>query len=255
MSSFEDTLNDTVPGRIFLSSLQKEYQRSEEYLRTQIEERAAAFISNRVARAVSEYLYSDVPEAVTREDFKVDLDRNLALALEHLVFKSIPFDSPQVHYGDLTRFRNVSIFNRVPVSTLPGGAFWTAPITGPKSDTWRGRSSNKIRSTIIFNTKLVRLAQIDGLKDWINLINLAPEKNSGKNYPDWTAISYQYDAVFLSPAGLLLAHPHLSQFPFHTVDGTGVTHSQSGPYPGVGEWSAVSTAWMRVPCDARIEPS
>lgn len=255
MSGFEEALNDTVPGRIFLLSIQEEYQRSEEYLRTQIEDRAAAFVSNRVARAVSEYLYSDVPEAVTRENFKVGLDRNLALALEDLVFKSVPFDSPQVHYGDLTRFRNVSIFNRVPMSTLPGGAFWTAPITGSKSDTWRGRSSNKTRSTIIFNAKLVRLAQIDGLKDWINLINLSPERSSGKNYPDWTAISHQYDAVYLSPAGLLLAHPHLSQSPFHTADGTGVTHSQSGPYPGVGEWSTVSTAWMRVPRDAQIESS
>lgn len=255
MKNFEELLNDTIPGRIFLLSLQQEFQRSEERFRNQTQGRTAAFISSRAARAVSEYLYSDVPETITRADFRIALDQNIQSVLEMLIVGSIPFDSPQAHYGNLTQFREVSISNKNPVSTLPEGAFWTAPITGSNSDTWKGMSSNKNRSTIVFNPELVRLARIDGLHDWSRLIDLAPRKHSGQSYPDWAVVSSHFDAVYLSPAGLLLAHPKLSQFPFYTVDGTGVTHSQSGPHPGVGEWSVVSTAWMRVPRDARIEPS
>ena len=163
------------------------------------------------------------------------------------------FDSPQIHQGTVSELRAPNIQNREPLSALPDGAFWTSiPITDDE-DSWT-MSGENLRSEsprweVHFDVTLVRVARIDSAREWVDLIesNTATVSGSNCKYPDWPAIAGSWDAVHLSPAGLLLAHPKISTTRFITADGSGYAHSQAGPYVSVADWSAASTAWLREP--------
>jgi hypothetical protein len=108
------------------------------------------------------------------------------------------------------------------------------------------------RWTIHFDPTQARVARIDSARDWQDLIESNAVTAGDCKYPDWPAIAQHWDAVHLAPAGLLLAHPTISTTPFAPTDRFGYAHSRAGPYTSVADWSAVSTAWLHKPPDAKI---
>jgi hypothetical protein len=169
------------------------------------------------------------------------------------------FDSPQIHQGAIAELKALSIRNREPLSALPNGAFWTStPITDDE-DSWTLCMENLRRESprceVHFDVTRVRVARIDSARDWADLIDANTATANGCKYPDWPAIARSWDAVHVSPAGLLLAHPKISSTPFSSPDESGLAHSQAGPYASVGAWSAVSTAWVREPPGVELRPA
>ncbi len=246
--STRESLLDTVPGRLFIKHmLSVQGWGMPENL---IEE---------ASWAVGSYLYSDRCLEVAHFDVNEPQLREYdAVGLAALT-RLPTFDSPQIHQGTIGELRAPRISNRDPLSALPDGAFWTSsPITADE-DTWTLCAENLRREMprweVHFDVTRVRVARIDSARDWADLIDSNTVMGSGSKYPDWPAIAESWDAVHLSPAGLLLAHPKISTTRFSPTDGSGHAHSQAGPYAGVGAWSAVSTAWLRVPPSVEFRPA
>lgn len=224
-----ESLLDTFPGRLFIEQLRS--------IRLG-DMPSMAFVAAMqpeellwcATYAVRRYLYSedcmhaldlDVNEPELRE-----FDNAGLAALSRLS----TFDSPQIHHGTGGDFREPTITNRDGFNALPAGAFWTStPITDDE-DTWSVSGEqlrhDSSRWTVYFDVTRVRVTRIDSGRDWINLIESHPLTGRGCKYPDWPAIAESWDAVHLSPAGLLLAHPPISTAPFLPTDGSGLTHSQ-----------------------------
>jgi hypothetical protein len=145
------------------------------------------------------------------------------------------------------------------LSALPNGAFWTSTPVTDDEDSWTLCGENLRRESprweMHFDVARIRVARIDSARDWADLIDSHTVTAGGCKYPDWPAIAESWDAVHLSPTGLLLAHPKISTTPFRSDDGSGLAHSQAGPYASVGAWSAVSTAWLREPPNVEFRPA
>jgi hypothetical protein len=209
--------------------------------------------------AVGRYLYSEGCLDVADFDLaEPELRECDAVGLAALT--GLPtFDSPQIHQGTIGELRAPSIGNRKPLSALPDGALWTSSPITENEDSWTLCGENLRREMprweVHFDVTRVRVARIDSARDWADLIDSNTAAGSGCKYPDWPAIAESWDAVHLSPAGLLLAHPKISTTRFSTTDGSGLAHSQSGPYASVGAWSAVSTAWLREPPGVEFRPA
>ncbi|OBH07602.1 MULTISPECIES: hypothetical protein [unclassified Mycobacterium] len=247
MSNAESLL-DTFPGRLFI-----ERMRSVGGLGAPEELISAA------SRAVGSYLYSD--RCLDVADFDVD-DLELRAYDEAglSALSALPtFGSPQIHQGALGELRAPNVSNREPLSALPKGAFWTSTPITDNDDSWTLCGENLARESprweVRFDTARVRVALIDSARDWADLIDSHAATANGCRYPDWRAIAQSWDAVHLSPAGLLLAHPKISVTPFSTADGSGHAHSPAGPYVSVADWSAVSTAWLREPPSFEFAPA
>ena len=256
MVSTSESLLDTFPGRLFIDQLR--------FLHRHTGVSPAAFVGAlgpedliRVAtHAVGSYLYGDCL-AVAQLDANdmAELQEFDAAGLAALSALST-FGSPQIHQGTLTALRAPQIGNRDPLCALPSGALWTStPITGDE-DSWTLCGENLRRESprweVHFDTTRVRVARVDSARDWIELIEANPVTARGCRYPEWPAIAASWDAIHVSPTGLLLAHPTISTTPFTTTDGSGLAHSQAGPYASVAPWSAVSTAWLHQPPDAEL---
>ncbi|WP_077101126.1 hypothetical protein [Mycobacterium terramassiliense] len=248
MISAGESLLDTFPGRLFIEDMRS-------FGGLAIPER----LVRAAAWSVSGYLYSDRWLDVAGLD--VDDPELRAYDAAGLAALSglTAFGSPQIHQGTLTEWRAPNIRNREPLSALPNGAFWTStPITDGE-DTWTLCGENLKRESprweVHFDAKRVRVARIDSAGDWAELIDSHSATAGGCKYPDWPAIAESWDAVHLSPAGLLLAHPKISDTPFDPTDASGRAHSEAGRYASVAHWSAVSTAWLRVPPDAEARPA
>ncbi|WP_204081360.1 hypothetical protein [Mycobacterium riyadhense] len=253
--STDESLLDTFPGRLFIEHLR---------YRCPAGIAPAAFVSamqpedliRAAASAVGGYLYSGDCLGV------VHLDANDPELLEFntaglaALSKLSTFESPQIHQGTVREFRAPSIDNRDDLSPLPRGAFWTSTPITDSEDSWTASGENvdreRPRLEVHFDTTLVRVARVDSARDWAALIDSNAVTARGCKYPDWPAIAESWDAVHLSAAGLLLAHPTISTTPFITTDGSGYAHSQAGPYASVAAWSAVSTAWLREPPNLRF---
>jgi hypothetical protein len=244
--SNQESLLDTVPGRLFIGDMRssQDWGLSENLIRA-------------ATRAIGRYLYSDGCQEVAHFDPNDPALRQFdAMGLAALARLST-FGSPQIHQGTITELHEPRIGNRDPLSALPNGAFWTsAPITDDE-DSWTLCGENlgreKPRWEVHFDVTHVRVAQIDSARDWCDLIDSNTAAGSGCRYPDWPAIGQSLHAVHLSPMGLLLAHPRISTTPI--TDGSGQAHSEAGPYASVAHWSTVSTAWLREPPNAALRPA
>lgn len=161
------------------------------------------------------------------------------------------FTSPQRHSGRVETLAPPSVRNRTgSTEVLPDGALWTATPLDDGVDTWtHSRESDpEFVYELRFAPTSVKVARIDSHDDWRRLITVHPRLGSGTRSLDWNSIAGHVDAVHLSLAGLLTAHPRLSELPpADSCDG--YSHSRTGPWAGVGDWSTVSTAWMALPRD------
>lgn len=246
--SADESLLDTFPGRLFIADMQSfgGLAIPEDLIRT-------------AARAVGSYLYSDRCDEVAHLDVD-DVEACTYDAAGLAALSALPsFGSPQIHQGTIGELRAPQISNREPLSALPKGAFWTSTPVTDHEDSWTLSLENQARESprweVHFDAARVRVGRIDSAADWAELIDLHSVAAGGCRYPDWPAIAESWDAVHLSPAGLLLAHPKISTTPFATTDGSGYAHSEAGPYASVAHWSTVSTAWLRVPPDTEFRPA
>jgi hypothetical protein len=254
--STSESLLDTFPGRLFIDQLR--------FLQRHSGVSPAAFVGamdpedviRAATYAVGHYLYSDcVGVAHLDANDMVEL-REFDTAGLAALSRLSTFDSPQIHQGTLTELRAPHIGNRDPLCALPSGALWTSTPITDDADSWTVCGENLRRESprweVQFDTTRVRLVRVDSARDWIDLIEANPVAARGCMYPDWPAIAASWDAIHLSPTGLLLAHPTISTTPFTTTDGSGYAHSQAGRYASVAHWSAVSTAWLHQPPNAEL---
>lgn len=255
-----ESLLGTFPGRLFIEHLRSagafpEVLASNAWPEWSIRE----FLIHGAIYAISRYLYSD--DCLEIADFDVDapgMHEFDAAALAALAELST-FDSPQIHQGAVSRLRTPNIRNRNPLNALPYGAFWTSTPITEDQDSWTLSGENLNRESprwaVHFDMTSVRVAQVDSATDWVNLIESHAVTADGCTYPDWPAIAQSWDAVHVSPAGLLLAHPTIAGTPLITTDGSGYAHSQAGPYASVASWSTVSTAWLREAPNVELRPA
>ncbi len=233
--SAPESLLDTFPGRLFIADMRR-------FGGLAIPEQ----LIRAAASAVSGFLYSDRYLDVADIDVEdPELRKYDAAGLAAL--SGLPsFGSPQIHQGTIGELRAPSVRNREPLSALPAGAFWTSTPITEDDDSWTLCGENLRREMprwkVHFDFTRVRVARIDSAADWADLIDSHSATGGGCEYPDWPAIAERWDAVHLSPAGLLLAHPKISTTRFSS-------------YAGVGEWSTVSTAWLREPPGVEIRPA
>jgi hypothetical protein len=252
------SLLDTFPGRLFIDHLR--FHRSRGATPTAaVDALRPEELIRGVTWAVGGYLYSgdyrDVAYFDPNDSELSEFDTAGLAALSKLS----TFGSPQIHQGTISRLHAPNIRNRDSLSALPAGAFWTSiPVTDAE-DSWilcgENPSRKHVRWEVHFDTTDVRLARIDSARDWIDLIESNAVIAGGCKYPDWPAVAKSWDAVYLSPTGLLLAHPTISATPLTTTGGSGFAHSQAGPYASVAEWSAVSTAWLHKPPNVELKPT
>ncbi|ORW84881.1 hypothetical protein AWB92_28520 [Mycobacterium sp. IEC1808] len=232
--SVGESLLDTFPGRLFIEDM-----RSRGGLAVPVRLIRAA------TRAVSGYLYSDRYLEVANLDVDDPELRSYDVAGLAALTGLATFGSPQIHQGTIGELRAPRIGNREPLSVLPAGAFWTSTPITEDEDSWTLCGENLRREMprweVHFDVSRARVARIDSARDWADLIDANTVTAGGRKYPDWPAIAETCDAVHLSAAGLLLAHPNIATTRF-------------GCYVGVGEWSTVSTAWLREPPNWRLAP-
>jgi hypothetical protein len=244
-----ESLLDTYPGCLFV-----EHLRSERPIEAPVEAFVAALTPEDLFRAVTaaviRYLYSDDwLDQAHPENHQAEIHA-LSVAGLAALSKLSTFDSPQMHQGTIGEWREPVIRNRDRLSALPDGAFWTSTPLTDSDDSWTICGENLRRENhrwqVHFDATRVHVARIDSARDWVDLIESHPVTSGGPRYPDWPAIAGSWDAVHLSPTGLLLANPAISTSPVVTIDKSGA-HTQAGPYASVAIWCAVSTAWLHKP--------
>ncbi|WP_143545955.1 hypothetical protein [Rhodococcus sp. 14-1411-2a] len=249
-------LLETVPGRTFVSGLIDDHRRAGAGLS------AVAFLRSRSMAElvwaaqgdVSGYLYGGgLDDASSIDPHDPDIVAMAeATAAELAASHRQMFTSPQRHHGCVDVLRQPRVTNRrAPSEVLPAGALWTATPLDGGVDTWtHSRETDDAENLyeLHFDPAQVRVARIDSAADWVTLLrsHARIDSASGTVYPDWDSIASSVDAVHLSLLGLLTAHPRLSEVPAaDSRDNYG--HSKSGAWPGVGDWSTVSTVWMVLP--------
>jgi hypothetical protein len=246
-----ESLLNTFPGRLFINELR--------WRGGSPAVMSAQDLLEAATHAVASYLYNDSCLEVVHLDVDDPELRKFDSAALAALSKLSTFGSPQIHQGMLEELRAPRVGNRDPLNGLPHGAFWTSTPLADDVDSWTISGENlhrdRPRWEVHFDATHVRVARVDSAREWIDLIDSAPVTTDGCKYPDWPAIARSWDAVHLSPLGLLLAHPKISTTPFVSTDGSGLAHSKAGPYASVGDWSAVSTAWLHKPPGVRIRPA
>jgi hypothetical protein len=252
-----ESLLDTYPGWLFTEHLRSDRPTGVS---------PAAFVAamtpedliRAVTSAVTRYLYSDDWLDLAHFDTNHAELHELSTAGLAALSRLSTFDSPQTHQGTIRKWRTPNIRNRDGLSALPAGAFWTSTPLADREDSWTICNENLRREDtrwqVHFDATRVRVARIDSTRDWVDLIESHPVTSDGRRYPDWPAIANYWDAVHLSPTGLLLAHPAISISPVITTDRSGA-HSQAGPHASVAPWCAVSTAWLHQPPSVVFRPT
>ncbi|WP_125458799.1 hypothetical protein [Rhodococcus sp. 1168] len=250
MTVGNEPLSGTWPGLIFLEQtlrLAAESNTTPLAVISTVSEKVATLL---VLDSLSSYLYSD--ENIDAELLPA-LNVVELLAIEVAVTKRLAefsiFKSPQVHYGKIFEvINNINIANPLDASVLPVGALWTAVHFGKDSgdDSWYlyqgvGGLKSKNRTLLHFNAHSGRNYTVDGWHDWVRLIDEHPRLWESKLYPDWPAIAVDYDVVFVSMLGLLLAHPPM----LTSAPGSDRRAVGYSLYPGVSDFSTPSAAWMR----------
>lgn len=252
-----ESLLDTIPGRLFVNKLKSRAYPGVSPAAS-VRSISPRDLISLAASAADGYLYSDECREVASLEIDQHVLREFDAAGLAALSELSAFSSPHVHHGMIAPIEAPIIRNRKPLSALPHGAFWTSiPITD-SDDSWTlsGENINRgyPRSDVHFSVEDVRLARIDSADDWIALVESGFVEVGSCKYPDWPALAASWDAVYLSPLGLLLAHPRISATPFTERDGSGLEHSQAGPCVSVAFWSTVSTAWLHEPPNATLRP-
>lgn len=248
-------LLDTVPGRLFVARLTRngamhgDNRCRNAFLRSLT---SHSLVSD-AQTDISSYLFGNGMDTA----LQVDVRDPAIVATAEAVADELgsptrdTFTSPQRHSGRVEVLVQPRVRNRPSsAEVLPDGALWTGTPLEGDVDTWtRSRSNNpEFVYELRFSPPTVKVSRIDSDGDWRRLITTHPRAGSGTLRPDWVSVAHDCDAVHLSLAGLLTAHPRLSEVhPADSVNGYG--HSQSGPRAGVGDWSTVNTAWMALPRD------
>lgn len=257
-------LLDTVPGRTFVAGL------VDDYLRAGGDNSRSAFLQSlsmdtlvwAATNDISSYLYGAGMDAALSVD---PTDTNIvAMAVAVATELSAPsrdtFTSPQHHEGATGPLRTPPVTNRRGSSeVLPDGAFWTStPLGDCSKSSWTySRETNTPAEIheLHFDPTEIRVARIDSATDWSTLLrsHTRADSSPGTLFPDWVSIAEHYDAVHLSLLGLLSAHPRLSEVAA-SDSSQNYAHSKMGTWAGVGDWSTVSTAWIRLPRHRRWAP-
>ena len=230
MTARRESLLDTGPGRLFIKELRRWHQHRGITPTDFVATLHAKDLIQQATSAVGHHLYSDdrLDVSPLNADYPelCEFDTAGLAALSKLS----TFDSPQIHQGMITSLEAPVVCND-PWHGLPIGSFWTSTPVNADEDSWTLCGENLHRDhprwEVHFDATRVRLARIDSARDWTDLIDANPLMVEGKKYPDWPAIAESYDAVHLSPTGLVLAHP--------------------ARYATVAHWSAVSTVWLHEP--------
>ncbi|MBY6540297.1 hypothetical protein HQ325_16610 [Rhodococcus sp. BP-349] len=158
------------------------------------------------------------------------------------------FTSPQRHSGQVHTLASPRVRNRGAArGVLPAGALWTATPLADETDTWTHSRESEPNAVyeLHFTPAEIDVKKIGSAADWRRLIADHPRNTSEDLSPNWDVIAVRAAAVHLSLAGLLTAHPQLTDRVAAPSDG--YRHSRSGPWAGVGDWPTVSTAWMTLP--------
>lgn len=246
-------LVDTVPGRNFVAGFARDFDRDAQDLSINEFLRGLSMdtLLWEAQKDISTYLYGtgmdDALQVNTRDPAIVAM---AAAIVEELGSPTRDtFTSPQRHSGRVETLAPPSVRNRTgSTEVLPDGALWTATTLDDGVDTWTHsrESEPEFVYELLFAPTSVKVARIDSHDDWRRLITAHTRHGSDTSRPDWKHVAQNLDAVHLSLAGLLAAHPRLSEVPPNDSR-DGYRHSQSSPWAGVGHWSTVSTAWMRLP--------
>jgi len=249
--STHESLLDTFPGRLFIKHLASVQHLGSESPTAFVGAMPPEDLIRTATSSVRRYLYSEDCLEVAHFDVNKPELREFNAAGLMALSRLSTFDSPQIHQGQVKKISAPNVRNRNPLSALPDGAFWTSTPLNHDEDSWTMSGENLTRDSprweVNFDVALVRVARIDSARDWVDLIESNTVIAGSCKYPDWPKIALSRDAVHLSPAGLLLAHPAISTTPFISTDGSGYEHSQAGRYASVSTWSAVSTAWLHEP--------
>lgn len=256
-------LLDTVPGRTFVAGLVEDYLSASDgvsrsmFLHSLSQDELVWSATN----DVSSYLYSAGIDAALCVD-PAD-PGTVAMAAAIAVELSLPsrdtFTSPQHHDGAVGPLRLPHVTNRRGCAeVLPDGAFWTStPLTEHISSWTYSRETNQPAhiDELHFDPTEIRVARIDSAADWCSLLraHTRADSTTGTLHPDWVSIATEYEAVHLSLSGLLTAHPPLSEVAA-TGSSQNYAHSKIGAWAGVGDWSTVSTAWIKLPRSRRWTP-
>lgn len=258
-------LLDTVPGRTFVAGLVDDYLRADggDSQSTFLQSLSMDNLVWAATNDISSYLYGAGIDAALLVD---PTDTNIvamsaATATELSAPSRDTFTSPQHHEGAIGPLRTPHVTNRRASSeVLPDGAFWTStPLGDYSKNSWTySRETNKPADIheLHFDPTEIRVARIDSATDWCSLLqsHTRADSSSGTLFPDWVSIAEHYDAVHLSLLGLLSAHPRLSEVAA-TDSSKNYAHSKLGTSAGVGDWSTVSTAWMKLPLHRRWTPT
>lgn len=234
----------TPPGRYFCQRLYADYVASQQ-LRLETPEQYVDRTTWRTLvdlahHAVSQYLYG--PSNRQNHDHTAgftDFCSHLAKRLEESVHNRLI--CPQIHHGKVTELRQPSVSQppKDRPTPIPRQAFWTADPIDSAEDSWTLYDDDLLEShryELHFDQSEVAVVVIDSADSWTKLVRTFPHTVSGTSYPDWPAVSEEYDAVYLTTRGLLTAHPP----------------TLPSDIEGVAQWSAVSTAWLRLPKSARL---
>lgn len=254
-------LRDTFPGRLLIDWYLDWHARHPEYATVldYTESVTTGDMAGRVRSTLSSYLwgdgFKDVLDMDTDSSEVVEMSEAIATVLTSPRCRT--WNSPQYHHGRIPTLRAPLIANRFPPSSLLNGAFWTAPVFENGDDAWALHGEHNPRRSpnryeVHFDPDAVRVAHIDTAGDWSDLLDAHPMRYGDTLFPDWPSIAARWDAVHVSVSGLLCAQPRISEVPYESGDPSGYTHSQSGPYAGVAEWTVPSTAWLRLPAECTV---
>ena len=240
---YSTSLNATAPGQYFCHQLYADYVASQQ-LHTQSQQQYLKRTTRRTTveiaqHAVLQYLHGPAPSSIEDSPAFQDFCSHLAARLAEVDQHQL--SSPQIHHGYVDQLRPPVIHppSLEHPTSLPRGAFWTADVIDHDTDTWSLYEGDLLlgdRHVFHFSAADVNVAVIDSPRSWGALVHEFPAMLSGTIVPDWPAAARKYDAVYLTITGLLTAHP--PNLPPNVA--------------GVAEWSAVSTAWLKLPESAEL---
>jgi len=256
-------IRDTFPGRLLLEwhLHWRTYHPEHRSARAYADSITTEDYSGRVGMTLSSYLYGDGFKDVLAMDTSTAEVVEMSEAITTVLTspRCHTWTSPQHHHGRIRTLHQPAITNRRLPSALLDGAFWAAPMFAG-ADAWalhgeHDRTRSPHRYEVHFDPDTVRVAHIASAEDWFELLSAHPLIHGDTLFPDWPSIATEWDAVHVSINGLLCAQPLNSHVPYDDSDPSGFTHSQSGPYVGLGEWTVPSAAWLRLPEHVTVRPA
>lgn len=156
--------------------------------------------------------------------------------------------SPQAWFSDgndIHSFVVTSEGSALSEADKPVGAMWTASYLPDGRSAWGELEAaefpegNRRLYSIRFKSDAVRSYTINCVPDYQRLLSLYPRSEAGWVGVNWRLVAEQFDAVRLSPRGLVSAH----DFTIRTPQGVAVLRG----------WDSEATAWLRRPPGVVVE--